>query len=76
MRVGLKVIDREDIERLTEIFVTRKECDKNVDEINKKLANDMTEFAVIKTKLNAILWGIGVIGSAVIGVLIKMIFER
>lgn len=70
------MIDREDIERLTEIFVTRKECDKNVDEINKKLANDMTEFAVIKTKLNAILWGIGVIGSAVIGVLIKMIFER
>jgi hypothetical protein len=70
------VIDREDIERLKEIFVTRQECDSTVDEINKKLANDMTEFAVIKTKLNAILWGIGVIGSAVIGVLIKMIFER
>lgn len=70
------MIDREDIERLKEIFVTRQECDTTVDEINKKLANDMTEFAVIKTKLNAILWGIGVIGSAVIGVLIKMIFER
>lgn len=70
------MIDREDIERLKEIFVTRQECDSTVDEINKKLANDMTEFAVIKTKLNAILWGIGVIGSAVIGVLIKMIFER
>lgn len=70
------MIDREDIDRLREIFVTRQECDSTVDEINKKLANDMTEFAVIKTKLNAILWGIGVIGSAVIGVLIKMIFER
>lgn len=70
------MIDREDIDRLKEIFVTRQECDSTVDEINKKLANDMTEFAVIKTKLNAILWGIGVIGSAVIGVLIKMIFER
>lgn len=70
------MIDREDLERLREIFVTRQECDSTVDEINKKLANDMTEFAVIKTKLNAILWGIGVIGSAVIGVLIKMIFER
>ena len=70
------MIDRDDIERLKEIFVTRQECDSTVDEINKKLANDMTEFAVIKTKLNAILWGIGVIGSAVIGVLVKMIFER
>lgn len=70
------MIDREDIERLKEIFVTRVECDNTVDEINKKLANDMTEFAVIKTKLNAILWGVSVIGAAVIGVLVKMIFER
>lgn len=70
------MIDREDIDRLKEIFVTRQECDTTVDEINKKLANDMTEFAVIKTKLNAILWGIGVIGTAVIGVLVKMILER
>lgn len=70
------MIDREDIDRLKEIFVTRQECDSSMDEVNKKLANDATEFAIIKTKLNAILWGIGVIGSAVIGVLIKMIFER
>lgn len=70
------MIDRDDIDRLKEIFVTRQECDTTVDEINKKLANDMTEFAVIKTKLNAILWGVSVIGAAVIGVLVKMIFER
>lgn len=70
------MIDREDIERLKEIFVTRQECDTTVDEINKRLATDMTEFAIIKTKLNAILWGISVIGAAVIGVLVKMIFER
>ena len=70
------MIDREDIDRLKEIFVTRAECDSTVDEINKKLANDMTEFAVIKTKLNAILWGVSVIGAAVIGVLVKMVFER
>jgi len=65
------MIDRDDIDRLKEIFVTRAECDSTVDEINKKLANDMTEFAVIKTKLNAILWGVSVIGAAVIGVLVK-----
>ena len=70
------MIDREDIDRLKEIFMTRQECDSSMDEVNKKLANDATEFAIIKTKLNAILWGISVIGAAVIGVLVKMLFER
>ena len=70
------MIDREDIDRLKEIFVTRQECDSSMDEVNKKLANDATEFAIIKTKLNAILWGISVIGAAVIGVLVKMVLER
>ena len=69
------MIDRDDIDRLKEIFVTRQECDSSMDEVNKKLANDATEFAIIKTKLNAILWGVSVIGAAVIGVLVKMIFE-
>lgn len=69
-------VDREDIERLKEIFVPRQECDKNMEEVSRRLASGSTEFAIIKTKLNAILWGIGVIGTAVIGVLVKMIFER
>lgn len=70
------MIDREDIERLKEIFVTRQECDSEMDAVNKKLANDATEFAIIKTKLNAILWGLSVVGAAVIGVLVKIVFER
>ena len=32
------------------------------------------QYAVINTKLTAILWGIGVTGTALIGVLVKMIF--
>lgn len=32
------------------------------------------EFAVINTKLSAILWGIAAIGTATIGVLVKMLF--
>lgn len=70
------MIDRDDIERLKEIFMTRQECDLTMEEVNKKLANDATEFAVIKTKLNAILWGIAAIGTAIIGVLVKMILEK
>lgn len=41
--------------------------------LEKRMAEKDTQFAVINTKLSAILWGVGVIGTAVIGVLIKMI---
>ena len=70
------MIDREDIERLKEIFVTRQECNTQMDTVNNKLAEDAADFAVIKSKLNAILWGLSVIGAAVIGVLVKIVFER
>ncbi len=50
------MIDHEDIERLKEIFVTRQECDNTMDDVNKKLANDSTELALIKQKLDTITW--------------------
>lgn len=50
------MIEREDIDRLKEIFVTRMECDTITDDINKKLANDSTELALIKQKLDVISW--------------------
>lgn len=50
------MIDAEDIARLKEIFVTRQECDTETDEINIKLANDNTELALIKQKLDTITW--------------------
>lgn len=49
-------IDKEDIDRLREIFVTRQECDTITDDINKKLSNDATELALIKSKLDTITW--------------------
>lgn len=50
------MIDKEDIDRLKEIFVTRQECDNTMDDVNKKLANDSTELALIKQKLDTITW--------------------
>ena len=50
------MIDNADIDRLKEIFVTRQECDTVTDDINKKLANDSTELALIKQKLDTITW--------------------
>lgn len=54
----------DDVERLT----------KRVDRLEERMAEKDTQFAVINTKLSAILWGVGVIGTALIGVLIKMLF--
>ena len=49
-------LEKEDIERLKEIFVTRQECDSSMDDVNQKLANDSTELALIKQKLDTITW--------------------
>ena len=38
------------------------------------MAEKDTEFAVINTKLSAIQWGVGIIATALVGVLVKMIF--
>ena len=45
-----------------------------VEELEKRMAEKDTQFAVINTKLSAILWGVGVTATALIGVLIKMLF--
>lgn len=50
------MIDKYDIDRLKEIFVTRQECDMTVDDINKKLANDNTALALIKKDVDTIMW--------------------
>lgn len=47
---------------------------ERVKDLEDRMAKKDTEFAVINTKLSAILWGIGVVGTATIGMLIKMIF--
>lgn len=51
-----------------------KELEDRVKSLEDRMAKKDTEFAVINTKLSAILWGVGVTGAAIIGVLIKLIF--
>lgn len=67
-------LEKEDIDRLKEIFVTRQECDGSMEEVNKRLARDNTQLAVIETKLGQIMWLLGAIGTGVIATLIKLIF--
>lgn len=68
------MVDKEDIERLKEIFVTRQECDQDMDEIKEVMSDNKAQFAVITTKLSLIMWLLGAVGSGVIGILIKIIF--
>lgn len=53
---------------------TMNEMEIRIKKLEERMAKKDIEFAVINTKLTAILWGIGVIGTAIIGVLIKLIF--
>ena len=51
-----------------------RELRDRVTTLETRMAEKDTQFAVINTKLSAILWGIGVIGTALVGILLKMLF--
>ena len=50
------------------------ELEDRIKMLEDRMAKKDVEFAVINTKLTAILWGVGVTGTALIGVLVKMLF--
>lgn len=52
-----------------------KDMADRIKKVEDRLAEHDTQYAVINTKLSAILWGIGVIGTALIGVLVKIVFK-
>ena len=67
-------IEDHDIDRLREIFVTREECQKTNDEIEKKLSSDLVRLAVIENQLKVITWLLYAVVGGVITMLIKMLF--
>lgn len=70
----IKLIDDKDIERLEEIFVTRKECQQTTDGIETKLSNDLVRLAVIENQLKIITWLLYAVAGGIITMLIKMMF--
>lgn len=68
------MIEDKDIERLKEIFVTRRECDITNDEINRKLSADSTRLAVIEAQLKTITWILTTVGAGVLATVIKLFF--
>jgi hypothetical protein len=67
-------IEDNDIERLKEIFVTRKECQSQTDAFESKLSKDSVRLAVIETKLSQITWLLGAVVGGVVTMLVKMFF--
>ena len=65
-------IDKEDIERLKEIFITRQECEKQMGDVESKINNDSVRLAVIEHQLKNITWLLTTVGACVITMLIKM----
>lgn len=68
------MLESSDIERLKEIFVTRQECDLEMDKIKDVLSDNKAQFAVITTKLSLIMWLITAVGGGVIAALVKLFF--
>ena len=68
------MIDEKDLERMKEIFVTRKECQQTTDGIETKLSSDLVRLSVIENQLKVITWLLYAVAGGVITMLIKMLF--
>ena len=68
------MIDEKDLERMKEIFVTRKECQQTTDGIETKMSSDLVRLAVIENQLKVITWLLYAVAGGVITMLIKMLF--
>lgn len=68
------MIEQVDIERLKEIFVTRKECQDSTQGIESRLSKDLVRLAVIENQLKVITWLLYAVSGGIITMLIKMIF--
>lgn len=68
------MIDRDDIERLKEIFVTREECARDMGAMDDRVNNITVDLAVIKSQLKTIQWLLTTVGAGVIATLVKLFF--
>ena len=66
------MIDDHDIARLDEIYVRKDDCQNIQSEIEKKLSNDSTRFAVLEYQQKLNNWLTGAICGGIIALLIKV----
>lgn len=66
------MLEKEDIERLREIFVTRQECDSQMNGVEEKIGAENVRLAVIEHQLKNITWILMTVGGGVITILLKL----
>lgn len=66
------MIEREDIDRLKEIFVTREECSRDMSAVDERVNTITIDLAVIKSQLKTIQWLLTTVGAGVIATLVKL----
>ncbi len=73
------MVEKDDIEQLKLIFVTRQECENTNEEINNKLANDNKQLALIQQQLASVLWvgktTLGAVLVALVGAVLTLILK-
>ena len=69
------MIDDQDISRLKEIFITRQECDKNMEGVSAKLSNDNARLAVIEHQLEGITKLLYAIGTGIIMLIVGAVWN-
>lgn len=67
------MIEEKDMERLREVFVTRKECQETTDAFTNKFSKDLVRLAVIESQLKTISWVLYAVAGGVISILLKTI---
>ena len=67
-------LEQADIDRLKEIFVTRRECDEQMESVGDRISGGDTRLAVIETQNKLILWVLAGVGGGIITMLVKMFF--
>lgn len=65
------MIEERDIERLKEIFVTRKECDATTDGFTNNFSKDLVRLAVIESQLKTITWILYAVAGGIISILLN-----
>lgn len=67
------MLENADIDHLKTIFRTKDDCEDRHDNVSADIHSLDSKFAVVTTKLNMLLGILGCIGTAVVGILVKMI---
>lgn len=68
------MIEKEDIDRLKEIFMTREECSRDMSAVDERVNTITIDLAVIKSQLKTIQWLLTTVGAGVIATLVKLFF--